>query len=99
MDKKTAEMVTVKTRQDGSVAVTGGCDLKSSQAYPPAFGRAMVKLHKRHLRDMRADQARRMAEVSKQPADLANFLAQNLSGKAMWSESSVHESLAYLLAG
>ena len=33
---------------DGRVKVTGNKTLKSSQAYPPAFGRAVTLLHKQN---------------------------------------------------
>eukprot|EP00959_Pyramimonas_sp_CCMP1952_P433863 9085296-Pyramimonas_sp.AAC.2 len=39
------ETFTTETRVDGTVAVDGGRDLKGTQAYPPAFGDALVRLH------------------------------------------------------
>jgi hypothetical protein len=38
----------VRSEVNGHVNVYGNSDLKASQAYPPGFGKALVKLFKKH---------------------------------------------------
>lgn len=42
------DVVKRSVRADGSVSISGGRDLKSTQAYPPAFGRAVEALQASH---------------------------------------------------
>ena len=54
MDPKLVTFTT-EVRADGSRAVDGGRDLKGTQAYPPAFGDALVRLHADNAAEIDSD--------------------------------------------
>ena len=45
----TIETSTTTTREDGSSCVSGGKDLKKTQAYPSLFGLRVAELHKEYM--------------------------------------------------
>ena len=55
------ETTIVKKRPEDAKSASGGADLKGSQAYAPAFGRAALKLHDRRLADIVSTREERLA--------------------------------------
>lgn len=90
-----AVMSTKRTRADGTVAVTGGADLKASQAYTPAFGQAVVRLHARHQQAMVAAQTAREAAVGRAHVDVAAYM--QAAGRDLWCDSSLPACVQFLL--
>ena len=85
------ETFTTEIRADGSRAVDGGRDLKGTQAYPPAFGEALVKLH--------ADNAAEIAsEFDAFQRELSRARAEGSTGPARksWPRAGLRSALRAL---
>eukprot|EP00969_Alexandrium_andersonii_P330066 14586647-Alexandrium_andersonii.AAC.1 len=53
LDAEAPRKMVVKRIVDGRAKVTGGPDLKRSQAYPDSFGRALATVLDRHAQELR----------------------------------------------
>lgn len=88
-----AELVTKKTRADGSVQITGSHALKASQAYPKQFGLATVDLWRSW------QQPKPIACRNAPPPTPDVDVWQSLTRKDRWEDAQLAEVVQYLFLG
>lgn len=94
------EVSTQTRRPDGTMSVSGGKDLKATQAYPLGFGRAVCRLQSDH-RSERQCVAQRLREHAladeTAAARVESVLARGLEGCAdLWQDANFAEVFALL---
>ena len=72
----------------GKIMIMGGKDLKATQAYPPAFGKALAELYLAHRSDIR-DQAKKLRDRASMVTITKESLLPVLKGKKAWHDAKL----------
>ena len=86
-----------KRIKGSKVSVSGGRDLKNSQAYPSGFGEAMRDIYLRHKADLEADALANERDASKVHVLLDDVRVKVLVDKEQWADAELAGVFQYLL--